>query len=432
MKSVNGNIVLLNLSKKIFYLIIFIITFFFIFGVKTPLGSLGQILTVFIIFLGLFYYNKKLLLMPKFVFFLLIFLLVDIFISLIWPIIFNTYDFSIIPTKINLILSIFSCYVLGFYVYEKFDEKQFFRFISLIFFIQSLIVFLMLINSDFSNFIMTNTKDSAIVERMVNNYSGSRGLGLADSAAFGFSVVMALFILIVFYSFVKKYINIFEFLPLIFFGTIASISAGRVSLLGLILGLVVLFFSLRSKKVFILISFISVFSVFILNYLIGLRYEVIQMTSLSSFYNFMMEPIFNYIDYGVLSTSSTDGLKNMYFTLSESQFMYGDARYSEGDGYYMGTDAGYMRFSLFYGVINSFYLYMVFFSFLFFLCLKFKNNIDKIFIFLVIFLSFMLHYKGEVVLLSISYNKLLFLVVFFLYFNQKMRNDSALRYRILG
>ncbi|MEB5928258.1 hypothetical protein [Acinetobacter schindleri] len=432
MNGVNGNIILINLSKKILYLIIFFITFFFIFGVKTPIGSLGQILTACIIFMGLFFYNKKLILMPKFVFFLLIFLLVDISISLVWPIILNTYDFSIIPTKVNLVLSIISCYILSFYFYEKFNERTFFRFICLVFLVQSLIVFLMLINSDFSNFIMTNTKDSAIVERMVNNYSGSRGLGLADSAAFGFSVVMALFILIVFYSFVKKHINIVEFLPIIFFGTIASISAGRISILGLILGLVILVISLRSKKVFIVISFISVSSFFTLNYLIGLRYEVIEMSSLSSFYNFMMEPIFSYIDYGVFATSSTDGLKNMYFTLSESQFIYGDAKYSEGAGYYMGTDAGYMRFSLFYGAINSLYLYMVFFSFLFFLCLKFKNNIDKIFMFLVISLSFMLHYKGEVVLFSISYNKLLFLVLFFLYFNYKIRNDSTLKYRTLG
>lgn len=410
-----------NVKEKIVFFLIFIITFFFIFGMKTPVGSLAQIFTATICILGLIYYNKKVIELNKIVFFLFLFLFCDLCICLLWPIIFETYDFSILKTKINLIISIFASYILGIYFNEKFSKKLFFKFLCVIFLIQSIIVFLMLINSNFSDFIMTNTKDSALVERMKNNYSGARGLGLADSAAFGFSITMGLFLLLTLYTYRKEFINTYIFFILILLGTIAAISAGRIALLGLFIGLLVLLSGVNSKRVFFAIITMFISGILILNFLINIRYSVIEIRALSTLYNFMMEPIFNYIDYGVFKSTSTDGLINMYFPLTESQFLYGDAKYSDGDSYYMGTDAGYMRFTLFYGAINSFSLYFLFLSVLSFFILKIKNNSDKVLIFCMILLSFLLHYKGEVVLLSISFNKLLFLVVFFLYFKDKSK-----------
>nr|WP_227575029.1 hypothetical protein [Acinetobacter baumannii] len=62
-----------------------------------------------------------------------------------------------------------------------------------------------------------------------------------------------------------------------------------------------------------------------------------------------MEPILNYINEGSFASTSTDALQNMYFPLTEQQYLIGDGRYMDGESYYMATDAGYMRFTLFYG-----------------------------------------------------------------------------------
>lgn len=52
-----------------------------------------------------------------------------------------------------------------------------------------------------------------------------------------------------------------------------------------------------------------------------------------------------------------------------------------------------------------------------------KNNIILLLFLLVISLA--LHYKGEVVLFSISYNKVLFLILFFIYMKSIGINKKA-------
>lgn len=400
--------------------IVFFITFFFIFGMKTPIGSLAQILTALLCFLGFFFYGKRLLKSSKPFFYIVLFLIYDFVICGLWGVYSGVYDFSILITKTNVILSVVATYILSIFFSDNYNKKDFFVFLSSIFFIQSLIVLAMLLNPAFSDFIMTYTKDSALTERMLDSYSGARGLGLADSAAFGFSVVMALFVLLTFYSYKKNYIGGIYFLLVISLGLIASISAGRVSLLGVFVGLFFWALYLNRTKILrlILLTFVSL--VFILSYLISIRNSVIEPAALSVLYNYSMEPIFNYIDYGELRSSSTDILQKMYFPLSEKQLLIGDAKYMDGNAYYMRTDAGYMRFTLFYGAINSIILYFAFAFLLFFVYCKLNSQDEKKLVLLIGVLSFLLHYKGEIILFAVSYNKLLLLVVFYLYlYNSK-------------
>lgn len=402
-----------KLYTKIF---IFFVVFFFIFGMKTPVGSLAQIFTVFICFFGFFIYRNYFFKPSKAFLFLILFLIYDFIICAVWAVFFGTYDFNILTTKTNFILSVFATYILGVFFFRNYEKKDFFVLLSLVFLVQSLIIIAMLLNPSFSDFIMTYTKDSNVTERMLNNYSGARGLGLADSAAFGFSVVMAIFLLLSLFSYKKGYISGKYFFILIFLGIVASISAGRVSLLGAILGSLFLILNYNKPKIFMLTTSLFFGSLFLFLFLISLRNTNIEPQALATLYNYSMEPIFNYIDYGELKSSSTDALlQRMYFPLNEKQLLIGDARYVEGDKYYMSTDAGYMRFSLFYGAINSMVLYLSYLLFSLFVFLRLKDLDEKILIILMVLLSFFLHYKGEIILFAVSYNKLLLLVVFFLY-----------------
>ena len=389
--------------------------FFFIFGMPTPVGSLTPLLTLGVVIWAIFNYKKYFLIIPKEVFYLFIFLFFDLFICLTIPYFFGTYDFSIIQTKINFLASILATFILAksFSSNDKITDKQFFNLLLSLFAIQTILVITMLANSDLSQIVTSFTRSSDQGTRVLESYAGARGLGIADSSAFGFAIVMGLFIFLTFFSYKNNIISFKYFFALLLLGGVASISAGRTAILGLVFGIVYLFLNFRNIRSFL--TLISTFLILIVAgyLLLSIDRNSIQNETLGYFYSYSMEPILNYINEGSLASSSTDALHNMYFPLTEKQFLIGDGRYMEGESYYMSTDAGYMRFALFYGSIFSLLVYVYFIYFVSKIAILNKKYALLLF-FLLIF-SFALHYKGEVVLFSISYNKVLFLILFFVY-----------------
>lgn len=402
--------------------------FFFIFGMPTPIGSLTPLLTVGVVLWGVLNYQRYFLYFPKEILFLFLFLFFDLLVCLFVPVLMGTYDFSIIQTKVNFIASLLATYVLArsFSSNNKISEKQFFNLLLAIFVIQAILVVAMLVNSDLSQMITSFTRSSDQGTRVLESYAGARGLGVADSSAFGFAIVMGLLIFLTFFSYQNKFINIKYFAVLLLLGVVASISAGRTAILGLMLGLVYLFLNFKNTRSFV--TLLSTFLIIIIAgyFLVSIDRDSIQNETLGYFYSYSMEPILNYINEGSFASTSTDALQNMYFPLTEQQYLIGDGRYMDGESYYMSTDAGYMRFALFYGGVFSLMLYSYFTYFVVKLIFLERKNILLLF-FLLIF-SLALHYKGEVVLFSISYNKVLFLTLFFIYMksigiNKKVQYD---------
>jgi len=396
-------------------ILVSIILFLFIFGVPSPFGSLTPLVTACLILWGLINYKKYFLYIPREFLYLIIFLMFDLIICLLIPWVLGTFDYSIIKTKINFMVSMIAVFVISKYFTFNLaiTEKKFFNLLLCVFLIQTILIVLMLLSSDISNAITSFTRTSFHGQRVLESYAGARGLGFADSSAFGLAIVMGLFLFLIFYLYKNKYIGFKYFIFLLIFGGAASISAGRTSILGIILGIIYLFVNFKSKRSFVVLSVVS-FVFFTLGVLlINIDLNLIQSETLRYFYSYSMEPILNYINTGSFNTSSTDALNNMYFSLTEKQFIIGDGLYMLNDKYYMETDAGYMRFSLFYGVIFSSLLYGFFIYFLFKMY-ALNNKHLMLFLFLGFF-TFLVHYKGEVVLFAVSYNKLLFLILFFIY-----------------
>lgn len=389
--------------------------FFFVFGLPTPIGSLTPLLTMGVVFWAVLNYKKYFLFIPKEVFYLFFFLIFDLLVCLIIPCLFGTYDFSIIQTKINFIASILATYIIAKSLAsnDSITDKQFFNLLLSIFVIQVVLVVAMLVNLDFSQMITSFTRSSDQGARVLESYAGARGLGVADSSAFGFAIVMGLLVFLTFYSYQNKFIHIKYFTVLLLLGVIASISAGRTAILGVIFGLVYLFLNFKNTRSFI--TLLSTFLIIIVAgyFLVSIDRDSIQNETLGYFYSYSMEPILNYMNEGSLASSSTDALQNMYFPLTEQQYLIGDARYMDGESYYMSTDAGYMRFALFYGGIFSLMLYGYFTYFIATVASFNKKYLVPLSFLLL--LSFALHYKGEVIFLAISYSKVLFLLLFFIY-----------------
>lgn len=392
-----------------------LLLFFFIFGMPTPIGSLTPLLTVGVVLWGGLNYQRYFLYFPKEILFLFLFLFFDLLVCLFVPVLMGTYDFSIIQTKVNLIASLLATYVLArsFSLNNKISDKHFFNLLLAVFAIQVVLVAVMLINSNISQAITTFTRSSDQGMRVLESYAGARGLGIADSSVFGLAIVMGLFVFLTFFSYKNKFINFKYFIFLVLLGGVASISAGRTAILGLVMGLIYLFLNLNNIRSIVTLT--SVFLIFLVlgSFLLSIDRSSIQNETLGYFYSYSMEPILNYVNTGSLATSSTDALQNMYFPLTERQYLIGDGYYMVAGRYYMETDAGYMRFALFYGGIFSLILYGYFTYFVTKVASFNKKYLVPLFFLLLI--SFALHYKGEVVLFSISYNKILFLILFFLY-----------------
>ncbi|OIG82318.1 hypothetical protein A7M99_20955, partial [Acinetobacter baumannii] len=368
--------------------------FFFIFGMPTPIGSLTPLLTMSIVLWALLNYKKYFLFIPKEIFYLFIFLIFDLLVCLIIPCILGTYDFSIIQTKINFIASLLATYILArsFSSNNNITDKQFFNLLLVIFSIQVILIVGMLINSDFSQAITSFTRNSDQGARVLESYAGARGLGIADSSAFGFAIVMGLLIFLTFFAYKNNFISFKYFIVLLLLGSVASISAGRTAVLGIMFGLVYLLLNFKNYRS--LLTLISIFLFFILigSILISIDRNSIENETLGYFYSYSMEPILNYINEGSFASTSTDALQNMYFPLTEQQYLIGDGRYMDGESYYMATDAGYMRFTLFYGGVFSLMFYSYFIYFTMKLIFIKKNNIILLLFLLVISLA--LHYKG--------------------------------------
>ena len=398
---------------SIFCIIVFL--FFFIFGLPTPIGSLTPILTMLVLLWGGVNYKKYFSLFPREFFYLFLFLLFDLFVCLIIPVILDTSDFSIIKTKINYIVSMLAVYVLAKYFAENsnISIKNFFKLLLSVFTLQVIIIVVMLLDSDISQAITSFTRRTDEGLRVVESYAGARGLGVADSSVFGLAVVMGLFLFLTFFCYKNKFINFNYFILLVFFGGVASISAGRTAIIGLICGFLYLLVNFKNLRSFYTLIGASFLLFSLLYFLLSIDQQSIENQALGYFYSYSMEPILNYMNQGELSSTSTDALHAMYFPLTEQQFLIGDGRYTDGQSYYMKTDAGYMRFALFYGVVFSSILYFYFVYFLMRVSL-----LDKKYFWLLIFfiiMSFIFHYKGEVVLFAVSYGKLLFLIVFYMY-----------------
>ncbi|HCW3747296.1 TPA: hypothetical protein OXK62_001797, partial [Acinetobacter baumannii] len=351
--------------------------FFFIFGMPTPIGSLTPLLTMSIVLWALLNYKKYFLFIPKEIFYLFIFLIFDLLVCLIIPCILGTYDFSIIQTKINFIASLLATYILArsFSSNNNITDKQFFNLLLVIFSIQVILIVGMLINSDFSQAITSFTRSSDQGARVLESYAGARGLGIADSSAFGFAIVMGLLIFLTFFAYKNNFISFKYFIVLLLLGSVASISAGRTAVLGIMFGLVYLLLNFKNYRS--LLTLISIFLFFILigSILISIDRNSIENETLGYFYSYSMEPILNYINEGSFASTSTDALQNMYFPLTEQQYLIGDGRYMDGESYYMATDAGYMRFTLFYGGVFSLMFYSYFIYFTMKLIFIKKNNI---------------------------------------------------------
>lgn len=150
------------------------------------------------------------------------------------------------------------------------------------------------------------------------------------------------------------------------------------------------------------------FYIFIVAFFILLGFIIyFSVPDIQPFIDWLLEPVFNFIENGKLESASTNQLGKMYenFAPSDKTLAIGDGYWLgiNGTGYYGKTDVGFMRNILFGGVFYCILLYSLIAFFLFFLYQKLKQKKGSKFIILVMSVQFLLfELKGDITFLFLK------------------------------
>lgn len=409
-------------------ILINILLFFIVFAFRVPLFYNSTILALFIIIICLFFFKTSkrntvftfnIFKSNYFILLAMLYLLL-IIIEYTYPILHATYDFSKPGALYSQIFSIVVLYLLALLMIELKPNNEYFisslKNIFIIFFIQCFFVMFCFLSKDFNSVIEIFRSPDGTQYAEFGRYSGIKRLSLSGGQYFTLSAAWSIAIIFscIYMKVVKtKPIKSFIILALMMF---ASMSAGRVSLVGVFFGFGILSIGYIKNKILSFgLSLISITMVIFV--IINYNYAFFE-----PYLKFAFEFYYNWQANGTFSTESTSILKSMYFPITLNTFIFGDGMYMREDGlYYRFTDAGYMRQILFYGAFGS-ALNIVIDVFKLYLINKFTFSKYKKYIIVIGFSLFVIQIKGEVFNHIVAVQCLLYWVLFNSYIDYKANN----------
>lgn len=297
----------------------------------------------------------------------------------------------------------------------------------LAFFIQSLIILTSAINPEFKNLVryfqIPYDRDYSV------KFGGIRGLALSGAQFFPLSAAFAVVQPIICYSIINsnrnRYLKSFGFICI----AAAGITAGRTSLIGTLFSLVFFlyaFFRYREfrqfgLKLILMFGGISIFT-FGFGGNIGNDFSIL----IERYLKFAFEFVYNFKDKGTLSTSSTDVLYSMYWSVEPYRLLFGYGEYKTQFGStFMGTDGGYMRNILLFGLNGTVLVFLL--NCVVFLLIYNQNKELKdstFFISLLWILTSVLHIKGDVLLHLVSVQTIIFIIFVYTYYEAGYKKYS--------
>ncbi|GAA5142159.1 hypothetical protein [Thalassotalea piscium] len=360
--------------------------------------------------------NVKLLVKQKVFYSPIIILLLAALSAFLIPIFHQTYDISMVKTWVNNLFAYIGMSVLACIVVSADARyKNIFKIVFVVLITQAVFVWLMMAIAPLRDLIQGLTKDAATMARM-EEYGGARGVGFTSFAAFSFSTIMgALGLYMNFYFAQYRQDKSLILKVIIFFVTIiAGISAGRASIAGFVFGLGFYYFTLGFRHYFTGAMRVGFYCLVLITPLIIYIMSVPALTEVvTSYYKYAFQFLHKYFYAGYVGRSSLDTLDKMYFPLTELQILWGDGKYTGSDGsYYLHTDPGFMRFTLIFGIFPSLVIYFGFLWVMFnyyVINRPYVKNIGVL-ILAIIGLSFVYHYKGELIMFNVSYMKLIYFI----------------------
>ncbi len=341
--------------------------------------------------------------------------LVIILMSFIFPLLHGSGDFSKLDSFVSQLFSFFVVYLLYVHYCNNNPKREnSFDFVTkiivLAFIFQSIIILLSFFSIEIKSIVQLF--QSATDAERSEKYLGARGLALSAAQFFPLSAAFVIAQVIFSYRILqeaKPKITTLSLMVLIMF---AGSTAGRISWIGSTILLVsYLALIIKSqpmsciKTLLIVIVLTVIMSIFVPSNLF-LRFE--------NYFQYAFEFFYNYTNYGIFETKSTNILNNMYWSLDTHTFIFGYGRYTESNGStFMDTDAGFMRNMLLFGVVGSIFVVssMLIKVFLLYKYIPEKKNIKSVFCILILGSLLILHYKGDTIAHLVSVQTILFFIL---------------------
>ncbi|WP_408900786.1 hypothetical protein [Photobacterium piscicola] len=403
------------MSKSLTKITLNFYLFLFVFSLSLPVFYHSTFLVGFLASFHLLIYkyrrNQKIQLNPiNYVFRFIIISIVGYVVISIYPIIYGTGDYTYFKTYTNSFLSslcgiplayLFVCYFKN----DTYSEMT--KSLFTVFFIQSLIIFLVLFIPQLKPIIEIFHRNPDVVRAADIFSNGIRSNALSGGLFFGLSLSFSVVLIIYIHYFIRVSINNISIVNIIkiFLVNIAMLISGRFGAIYLIS--IVFILNSRFSKVLKIIS-----KLLVLCFFISLLFAVFLFVGKDiNIDNNITNYIFEFFKNGH-QMNSTTRLAEMYnIDLPFSSFVMGTGHYTGEDGsYYMHTDVGYLRLLIYGGV--SFLL----FSFLYTLNLlsplfnyEKKQLLGSLWLGLLI-LYLVSSFKGEVMMTLVSVNSMIFFV----------------------
>jgi len=231
--------------------------------------------------------------------------------------------------------------------------------------------------------------------------------GLASSGGSSLSVGLATGTILSYFLISKT--NGIKSLFWIFSTFIISLSTLFVGRTGIFL--ILAFFLLQFIKS---ISLRSIVKILFISLVLFQFTKILNNEQINIIYSYSLEPIKNYIEYGTISTKSTDALSTMFYLPDIEHLLFGAGFWRYPTHGYLLSDVGYMKMLMAFGAFGFiiFYCYQIYVSYSAYKYFKkFKNNkLDFAFLFSFLFLIeikeeyFMQNYSFKIIILLITYS----------------------------
>lgn len=398
----------MKINNLIFFIVIF--CYIFSFYIVIPIGFL--FFPFFLIYVLVNEDARKklyLIISQKRVFFLFLFLLILVFLSILFSIFHGTYDLTYTQTLINQGVYLILGLLIAACFYKKFLSENIINYIILAFVVQTfiqLIVFEIPALQDIMFFF--NKADDFASE----GYKGIRGLALSSGTGWNLSLSYGLVFIIAFY-YLNQRNNLLIPIIYIFLLFVGCFFAGRTGYLGLFLGLFLFLISSNSVKklrLSIIIPVVILLSMVIIS-LVPNLYSSLE----EKVFPFVFEFYYNYESSGRVETGSTNVLMDMWkveYDPDKLLLGYGFFTDPYTGAYFKKIDVGILRNLFYWGIFG--YIFVIFYQAYFFWIIyyyikKFENKS----LILVLLLFFYLCI-AEIKAMTLGYNKMAISIIFLL------------------
>lgn len=341
-------------------------------GTRVVMGMMGLIIFIFSIEKEVML-QKDIYVQPGFLkyFFALSAIIFSAFLSLL---VNQTRDFEFITYPVSIVLILAASYFIHYLirrVHKQINYELVMKYIVIAVLLQVIISMISYLSPAFSNLLMHLQNLNSLDASKIEETGEHRFIGFG-STFFGAGLMNGFTLMVVAVLLKRKRhtrLKVFLYTVVFFLIFLLGIMMARTTLIGFCFAFLYLFLPSRrinktnARTKWLFLMYLLIIPVASIGLIFILSPDLI--TQLIAVINFSFELFINYSQSGTFSTQSTNVLASMYvFPKTLKTYIIGDGQYyiipgDRSSAYYMHTDVGYLRLVYYFGIIGSFFYFLL-------------------------------------------------------------------------